>query len=117
MSTTRTRCVSKCELDSVFNRMEIGVRTVSIPVVFGANNTHLLYRFILLFLLIYCSLQTQDLGNAVTTYLLINHSLPVTDDKSLPTHKGRRHSLVSCWMAWSLRGSETTARSWGQRHS
>ena len=55
MSTTRTRCVFKCELKEwilFFNGMEVGVRTVSIPVVFGANNTHLLYRFILLFLLI-----------------------------------------------------------------
>ena len=54
--------------------MDNGVRgTVSIPVVFGANNTHLLYRFILLFLLV-SLLSTNsrlEIGNAVTTYLLM----------------------------------------------
>ena len=72
---------------------------MSIPVVFGANNTHLLYRFILLFLLISCPLQTQDLGNAVTTHVLLkNHSLLLLMiSLFLRTQQGTTALLLAGW--------------------
>ncbi|CAI8056527.1 hypothetical protein GBAR_LOCUS30805 [Geodia barretti] len=57
---------------------------------------------------------TQDNEQMPVSFIMLRISF---DGLYYNFNTERRHSLACCRIERSLRGGETTARSWGQRHS